>query len=158
MLIGAVMCFAWWCLSLWPCLSWLFVLIVGVLWVFYLQWHQLLSQVLLLYLPPPCLSSFLSAQYNGRCRKRNLVATTFLGESTTRIANTNFYMQATWSKIRPYSLLPNLTLMKTSRTNMKWKHENSTCDMERCQLCDHNLLSLPTPSFFCLWISGRDSC
>jgi hypothetical protein len=26
----------WWCLSLWPCLSWFFVLTVGVLWVFYL--------------------------------------------------------------------------------------------------------------------------
>ena len=27
---------------------------VGVLWVFYLQWHQLPSWVSLLYLPPPC--------------------------------------------------------------------------------------------------------
>jgi hypothetical protein len=46
--------FAWWCLSLWPCLIHFFVMIVGVLWVFYLQWYQLPSWVLLLYLPHPC--------------------------------------------------------------------------------------------------------
>jgi len=43
--------FAWWCLFLWPCLIRSFVMIVGVLWVFYLQWHQLPRWVLLLYLP-----------------------------------------------------------------------------------------------------------
>ena len=45
---------AWWCLSLWTCLIRFFVMSVGVLWVFYLQWHQLPSWVSLLYLPPPC--------------------------------------------------------------------------------------------------------
>jgi hypothetical protein len=51
---------AWWCLVLWLWFICLFVLIVGVLWVFYLQSHQLLCWVLLLYLPPHCyLSSFL---------------------------------------------------------------------------------------------------
>ena len=48
----------WWCLVLWPCLIRFFVLIVGVLWVFYLQWHQLPSWVLLLYLPSPWYPSF----------------------------------------------------------------------------------------------------
>ena len=43
--------FAWWCLTLWPCLFRFFVMIVGVLWVFYIQWHQLPRWVLLLYLP-----------------------------------------------------------------------------------------------------------
>jgi hypothetical protein len=47
----------WWCLSLWPCLSWFFLLIVGVLWVLDLRWHQLPSRVLL-YLPPPCFPLF----------------------------------------------------------------------------------------------------
>jgi hypothetical protein len=47
----------WWCLSLWPCLSWFFPLIVGVLWVLDLRWHQLPSRVLL-YLPPPCFPLF----------------------------------------------------------------------------------------------------
>ena len=45
--------FAWWCLSLWPCLIRFFVMIVGVLWVFYLQWHRL-PRCVLMYLPPPC--------------------------------------------------------------------------------------------------------
>ena len=46
--------FAWWCLFLWPCLIRSFVMIVGVLWVFYLQWHQLPRWVLLFIPPPPC--------------------------------------------------------------------------------------------------------
>jgi hypothetical protein len=46
--------FAWWCLVLWLWLICFFVLIVGVLWVFYLRLHQFLSWVLLLYLTPPC--------------------------------------------------------------------------------------------------------
>ena len=49
--------FAWWCLSLWPCLIRFFVMIVGVLWVFYLQWHQL-SRWVLMYLPPLCYPLF----------------------------------------------------------------------------------------------------
>jgi hypothetical protein len=53
--------YAWWCLTLWSCLSWFFVLIVDVLWVLYLWWHQLLSWVLSLYLPPSCYHPF----FNG---------------------------------------------------------------------------------------------
>jgi hypothetical protein len=66
---------AWWCLVLWPCLCWLFVLIVDVLWVLYLQWHHMPSWVSLLYLSHPChLSLFLltrghhKKEAEGRCK------------------------------------------------------------------------------------------
>ena len=52
-LTGGILCLYDDVLSLWPCLIRFFIMIVGVLWVFYLQWHQLSSWVLL-YLPPPC--------------------------------------------------------------------------------------------------------
>jgi hypothetical protein len=55
---------AWWCLVLGHCLSWFFEVGVGVLWILYLQWHRLLSWVLLLYLPPPCSSHSFSLLYS----------------------------------------------------------------------------------------------
>ena len=50
-LAGGILCLHDDVLSLWPCLIRIFVMTVGVLWVFYLQWHQLPRWVLLLYLP-----------------------------------------------------------------------------------------------------------
>jgi hypothetical protein len=108
--------YAWWCLSLWPCLSWFFVLIVGVLWVFYLQWHQLPSRVLLLYLPPPCYHPFY-----GQWRTSRWKVKTTSTQRADVIVITNFYTEASGRKRRPYSHLSNLTLMKTTRTKMKIK-------------------------------------
>jgi hypothetical protein len=86
MLSGGVLCFAWCCLVLWPWLSCFFVVIVDVLWVLYLQWHQLPSWVSLLYLPHPChLSLFLlirghhKKEAEGSCKlKKRRPHSTFL--------------------------------------------------------------------------------
>ena len=66
--------FAWWCLSLWPCLIRFFVMTVGVLWVFYLQWHQLPRWVFLLYLPLLVILR-LSTQFLWKMSRRKFKAT-----------------------------------------------------------------------------------
>jgi hypothetical protein len=68
--------YAWWCLSLWPCLSWFFVLIVGVLWIFYLQWHQCLVGFFfctshLLVIPFPMLNPMDDVWRNWEQQQRN---------------------------------------------------------------------------------------
>ena len=61
----------WWCLVLWPCLIRFFALIVGVLWVFYLRWHQLPSWVLLLDPPHPCRPYSFSAEQMEEAKKKS---------------------------------------------------------------------------------------
>jgi hypothetical protein len=96
--------FVWWCLVLWPCLSWFLEVSVGVLWILYLQWHHLPSWVSLTYLPHPChLSLFLLTR--GHHKKE---------------AEGRYNLK----KRRPHStflptlclLLSHLTLMKTTLT------------------------------------------
>jgi hypothetical protein len=67
--------FAWWCLVLWTWLIHFFEVSVGVLWVLYLQWHQLPSWVSLLYLSHPCCLSFSLPGSNEVLQKKKLKRT-----------------------------------------------------------------------------------
>jgi hypothetical protein len=120
-------------LSLWPCLSWFFVLIVGVLWVFNLQWHQLLSWVLLLYLPPRCYPlSLCSVQWmtSEETGSNNNVTT-----STTRRCY-HLHQFIHWSKLKKRSLSSHIplshSLMKIQdRRYWRCNHGYSTHDTKR---------------------------
>jgi hypothetical protein len=115
---GEILCFGWWCLSLWPCLSWFFVLIVGVLWVFDLQWHQLPRWVHLLYLPPPCYHPFFG-KFQWRTSRWKVKPTP---TSTSKCdLHHQFLHGSKYKKWRPHSHLHNLTLLTVTRTKMKIK-------------------------------------